>query len=582
MFRVAVFVLVCLLFFSKPATAQHRYFLRLQATDNQAFVLKKRHYQTYFPDTVQAAATLGTVIENLHEQGYLLAAADSTHWKNDTLTAFVFVGGVFYWEKLSAGNVPEAFLNETDFSEKFFRKKVFLWKHTANLQQKILQTAENQGYPFATIQLDSITFEEEKVSARLHFEPNDLVLFDTLALVGSARIKARTLATLLRIRKGDFFSRERIENVDRLLSKLPFMRLLKPSEVVFSRNQAFLRIFADERKASQFDGIIGFLPNEQQNNNRLLLTGEVNFKLSNLFNSGKSLSLVWQQIKPASPLLNLHYSHPLLFGTNLGADFQLNLLKQDNNFLTVSRRLGLSQSFSNADKLAFFVQLQTSAVLGDSTRFQNLTRLPDVLNTRLLSYGIEYFRNRTDDLFYPKNGWEITASVAAGNKEILKNAAIPAELYDSLRLKSVQLTLRSEVKKYFQLQPRTVLLLKGQAGVVQNGYLSQNELFRLGGLQTVRGFNENTFFASGYGLGTAELRYFLEPETYFFGFLDYAVLQNNWRNEQSHDQPFGTGAGISFSTQAGVFNFVYAVGRSASQPFGFNYSKIHFGYVSRF
>ncbi len=90
------------------------------------------------------------------------------------------------------------------------------------------------------------------------------------------------------------------------------------------------------------------------------------------------------------------------------------------------------------------------------------------------------------------------------------------------------------------------------------------------------------FFASDFASGTIEYRYFIEPDSYLFLFYDQAWLKYDIRSGYYEDGPLGTGAGISLSTDAGIFSFVYALGQSKDRPFGLNYSKIHFGYTSRF
>ncbi len=574
--NIFLFFFLCVTF---NGFAQNKYIIHLKSHDKQQIPVKEKLEKL---DSLEALSFIRQTIDKLHADGFLLASPDSLVWKKDTLQVLVFLGEQFSLEELLPGNVPSVFLNDIGYKQKKYQKQFFNWKEIYKLQQQILKVAHNQGYPFADIRLDSFRIENRKIRASLYFQPDDLILFDTINIVGTAKIKQKTLSALLRIHPEKLFNQELTENADRILNKLSFLQLKRSSQVIFNQKKAVLHIYADQRKANQFDGIIGFLPNEQQNNNRLLLTGEVNFKLNNLFNSAKSLSFIWQQIKPASPLLNLRYTHPVLFGTNLEADFQLNLLKQDSSFLNISRRLAIGQMFANTDKLSFFSSLYTSAVLGDSTQYKGLTRLPDALSVRMASYGAEFIYNRTNNFFYPRRGWDVNISVSVGNKEIIRNAAIKPDLYTGIKPKSIQFAFRTDVSKYFLLKNRTVLLIKARAGKVWNDYLSQNELFRLGGLSSIRGFNENTFFASGYGITTAEYRYFLEQETYFFFFFDYAVLETFWRNQQSYDQPFGTGTGISFSTKSGVFNFVYAIGKSGSQPFGFNFSKIHFGYISRF
>ncbi|RYZ89203.1 MAG: hypothetical protein EOP04_07445 [Proteobacteria bacterium] len=77
------------------------------------------------------------------------------------------------------------------------------------------------------------------------------------------------------------------------------------------------------------------------------------------------------------------------------------------------------------------------------------------------------------------------------------------------------------------------------------------------------------------------------PEGYVFLFADQALLrafQTTTTLRTALDAPTGLGAGISFRTAAGLFQFVYSVGRSQfyNQSFGLSNSKIHFGLTSRF
>ena len=115
-------------------------------------------------------------------------------------------------------------------------------------------------------------------------------------------------------------------------------------------------------------------------------------------------------------------------------------------------------------------------------------------------------------------------------------------------------------------------------GWIENAELLTNELYRLGGLQTLRGFNEKEVFAQQYFLSRLEFRSFFEEESYFFAFYDQIV----YRLGNQIDYPFGFGLGFALDTSSGQFTFAIAAGKSENQPLSFNNMKAHFGYVSRF
>jgi translocation and assembly module TamA len=70
--------------------------------------------------------------------------------------AFLKVGDAFKWASLKQGNLGEGILNAIGYREKLYNNKRFSYQQVAILQEKILQYSESQGYPFASIYLDSV------------------------------------------------------------------------------------------------------------------------------------------------------------------------------------------------------------------------------------------------------------------------------------------------------------------------------------------------------------------------------------------------------------------------------------------
>ncbi len=110
----------------------------------------------------------------------------------------------------------------------------------------------------------------------------------------------------------------------------------------------------------------------------------------------------------------------------------------------------------------------------------------------------------------------------------------------------------------------------------------KNELFRIGGLRTLRGFDEESINASNYTIGTIEFRYLLEQNSYTYLFFDGGYYENNSIEGFQSDFPFGFGAGISFETKAGIFSLNYALGYQQRELAPLRSAKIHFGFVNFF
>ena len=76
-----------------------------------------------------------------------------------------------------------------------------------------------------------------------------------------------------------------------------------------------------------------------------------------------------------------------------------------------------------------------------------------------------------------------------------------------------------------------------------------------------RCFNEESVFASTYGIASLEYRFMPNDGFYISVFGDYGFVEN--KSSGLNENLLGLGTGISFLTQLGVFNLSYAVGKQS-------------------
>jgi outer membrane protein assembly factor BamA len=573
--RLLFFCLICSCYSGLAQTTLHF----IVADADQKVWKEHSRYQRNHADSASAIQEASRVVELLRKKTYLAASADQMHYHHDSLLIWLSIGHA-YTIRLSKGNAPDEILRDAGYRTRGNASSLLSYQQWVHLSERMLGSAENRGYPFASVQLDSIQAESGQMRASISFQRGPVIVFDSLLLSGNARVKARFLATYLNILPKQLYSQQKLPQANRLLTQLPYLQLRQPATVRFFEEKAYVKIDVDSRKTNQFDGIIGFLPN-QEASNQLLITGDVKLKLNNLFGMGRGIHFQWQQIRPASPLLYLEYTHPILFGTRLELRANFDLLKQDTSFLNVNRRFTLGYPLGGAGKLSATVGLRTSS-LSNSAQYKNETGLPASSDVNYLSYGLSFERNTLDDYFYPRRGFRLLLQAEVGNKKIIKNPFLDQQVYEGLTLNTIQTSVRAAAQQYYSLSSKSVLLLRIQAAHLANPYLFYNDLYRLGGLNSLRGFNENTFFASTYTVGTVEYHFFTDDTSYLLLCYDQAWLSAQTVQGKQQDTPLGLGAGISFSTRAGAFNLIYSMGKSANQEFGLTYSKIHLGFVSIF
>jgi hemolysin activation/secretion protein len=158
-----------------------------------------------------------------------------------------------------------------------------------------------------------------------------------------------------------------------------------------------------------------------------------------------------------------------------------------------------------------------------------------------------------------------------------------AKLYDTVSVKSFQYILDSKLEYYIPFLKRATIKLGLTSGLkFTSAPISLNEQYRLGGNRILRGFDEESVFATRYIVGTLEYRLLIGRNSYLYLFGDAGYVENLTRNAQVYDQPIGLGAGITFETGVGLFGVSLAVGKQQDNAFDFRNIKTHFGYVSLF
>jgi len=182
----------------------------------------------------------------------------------------------------------------------------------------------------------------------------------------------------------------------------------------------------------------------------------------------------------------------------------------------------------------------------------------------------------------PRKGYSTFLSFKAGNKKIEKNSKINPELYDGLELNTVQYNGSADFSYFIPLPGKFVIMTGLLSGALVNENLFTNELFRIGGLKTLKGFDEESILASSYVIGIIESRFQLEQNSFLFLFFNTAWYERNYRGTYVNDTPLGFGAGITFETKLGIFSLNYALGKEFDNQVQFRAAKVHFGLVNYF
>ena len=589
--RLFLYIILTLLT-STGAWSQSNVQLTITTTDKSPdFLLRKFDFPQSVQDSVQAFQELTQLKDRIIDEGFLAASIDSVVYSEEQITAIVFFGPQYYWSKLDVLSEHQDLVQIA--GRRFQPGDKFRYTDLDNLMDQMLFVLENRGYPFATCYLDTIEIVGNKISADLVVGQNQFVQIDTLLLEGGARIRAGFLESYLEITPGSPYHEENISRISQRMRNLSFVTGVEEPEVLFTANdRARVTLYAQNRKSSQFNLLLGFLPNSGESGN-LLLTGEARLNLVNPFGTGKEIFLDWKKLQARTQRLVASFRYPYFFGLPLGLNTNFDLYKRDTFYVDLNWDIGIQYQFSSQRFLEISFRNQTTSLLNvDSAVIVNASQLPefnDLVNTAL---RIRYVDERLDYQFNPTSGYSISIGGSIGVKSIKVNQAIAnvinpstgetfQSLYDTLDLRTVQYKLDIDLQKFWPLGKRSTLLSRARARAIFGPSIFQNEEFRLGGANLLRGFDEESVFTPYYSILTLEYRFLLEQNSYFYAFSDLAVVKDI-RPGFDIDWPVSFGVGIALETKAGIFGLSYAVGRQLDNAISFSNGKIHFGYLGYF
>lgn len=543
------------------------------------------------PELINYVAALPALLAT---KGYPVASIDSNWQRNDTTHLTLYTGQLFEWVQLNTNAIDQQVLAAVGYVPKAFLNKPLNMAQLQSLQVGLLNHYEKNGYPFVKIYLDSIRLANNKMEALLQADKGVLYHIDSIRMYGKLNLSKKFLQRYLRIPNGSIYNKEKLEAVDKRILELPFLTPVQPSDITMLGSGSVLNIYAEAKKNSQVNFLIGFLP-ASADNEKLQVTSDVNLNLKNMFGSAEEILVKWQQLQVKSPRLNLGYSHPYILNSAFGVNFSFELFKKDSNFLQVYAQTGLQYDLSANQTGKLFVQWQNNTLLSgaiDTNAIKAQKKLPVNVDVGSVNTGLQYDYFGTNYRLNPRRGNEVALTALVGIKNIRQNADIVnikdpsfnyASLYDSIKLRSYQIRARLNAAHYFPVSKAATIKAGFNGGYFNSPSIFRNELFQIGGYKLLRGFNEESIYATSFAVFTAEYRYLIGLNSYLFGFADLGLVQNKFQDVNTNNRFTGVGLGILFETKAGLLNVSYAVGKR--DDVGFNIreaSKLHFGYINYF
>jgi outer membrane protein assembly factor BamA len=463
----------------------------------------------------------------------------------------------------------------------------------ATVSGRLLQWAENNGYPFARVWLETVRpVDTAGIYGSFMLDRGPLQLLDSIAIESDVRISRNYLLRYLDLKQGEPYNEKKLMAISNRLREISFLQEAQPWSVSFNISDTRLNIHLKEKKANQLNGIVGLLPNSVETG-KFLLTVDALFAFRNILARGESIDVSYQNLQYKSPRFKADIVYPYILNTPLGVDVHFDLFKKDTTFRRTTFQGGLRYQLSSADYIRVFYQHQSNRLITVDTSFIRASkRLPEDIDVSANGGGVEAGINRTDYRISPRKGFEARLTTSVLVRQIRKSDAVTAmtdvagfdfnALYDTLVNRQNQYFISGQLRYYLPLSRKLIFRSGYDGGWVSGGNLFRNELYQIGGFRLLRGFDEQSIFSNQYHVISLELRVLLGQNSYFYLFSDNGYVQSNFSVFRKDDIYNGFGIGTTLETKSGLFSISYALGRNSVNPIQFRQSKIHFGYVAFF
>lgn len=432
---------------------------------------------------------------------------------------------------------------------------------------EITEIYSNNGHPFCNLKIKKLEINSTEFHGELSIDRGPLVKWNKIHVKGDSSINAKFVKNLISINEGDVFSESKFTGISRIIQQTAYLAERSSPELLFTKEGAELYLYLENVPRSSVNGIIGFQPDPVTN--KLNFTGNVQLKLLNVLKHGERFNLNWQSIAKQTQSLNSSLSYPYLFNTLFGVTAGFDLYKRDSTFLETNANIGVSYNLTPNRSINVFYSRSSSNILNGT--FDPNAGLGTVKTN---SYGLGYIDNNLDYLPNPTKGHYSDFKILGGTRNFKRQDSLSSEKDQTMRM---QLT----AGLFIPVLPRHIIHLENQTALYYAEEIFTNELYRFGGLLEQRGFNEDELLASSRATFTVEYRFLLDKNSNVFAFFDMSWYERK-TNTYLRDIPYGTGVGLSFSSNIGVFNLAYAIGQQMNNGFKLSNSKIHFGYSAIF
>ena len=410
--------------------------------------------------------------------------------------------------------------------------------------QKYLLRYVNNGYPFAKTVCDSVVLNHKIGGLYFSVKKGNYYKIEKIFLPGNPKITPYYIYRTIHLKPGAEFSHRKITRADALINSTGILKTTRQAQTEFHPNDVDLYLYIQKQKCNSAEAGLALMYNPQKE--RYYPTGNAMLMLANNLGKGETFGFEWHGYKENSQKLSTEIRLPYLFGSAISAEGNAKINKTDSTCVYVALNPAIEVALSDVISVkadvtsTWLIPQDEQSTIGKS-------------NSTLYGADIQWLCTFNKSILKASVG----AATGTRNNDGEKNNC------QELRM---SLNYNHTLWQRFEFTSRATSKVK-----LCDAETYIYEKYRFGGASSLRGFDEEYFFADRYIMLANTLRYRPYDSFNIFTFYDLAAYRCNGID----DTPQGTGLGAGFRQKNADIDIAWALGREHSEYLPLKQAKIH-------
>lgn len=488
--------------------------------------------------------------------GFLEATINKQEKTNDSTFVFTYLLG-----KRTKGILVRC-SNLSEFDKNLLElntDKQLLLSEVENFLNNKLRLLEKKGYALAKLKLIDFKVETSILTAHLFVELNTIRKINKFVIAGYSDFPKGVKKLYDKKYAQKTFNQETVKTIYKDFNSLPFVNQVKYPEVLLTKDSTDIYVYVEKRKNNSFDGFLGFGTNEVKQ--KIQFNGYLDLNLFNNLNKGERFNLYWKNDGNRQSSFNAKLELAYLFQLPLAFKGNLKIFRQDTIFQQSSFDADLGYMFSYNTKAFVGLKEVTSEAIqkNPSATLKDLSS--NFITTSIIHQKTNYDNNMFPELF------SMNVKIGIGSRTIGLD-------------KTSQFFSQLQATYLLELNKKNYIYVKTDNFYLQSTSYYTNELYRFGGMQSIRGFNENSLQGNLFSGLFTEYRYVVASNLYLNTLTDFGYFQD--KASQTSSNLYGFGIGLGLVNNGGTFNLIYANGLPSGQAFKLSNSIVQISFKSFF